>query len=771
MKTYRIQIGLMVVLAVTGVGVAETYLEQAFGERLPGSSPDVDLWWASSGWKVGVDKAAPEAQGTAILIRAAQDESEAAQVVIHPARTLTHVSVQVTDLQGPDRAVIASQCVDVLRVGYVHVTQPTDDAGAAGHWPDPLPPWKDGTTIAAHKNQPLWIRVHVPRDIPAGLYCGTLEIRADDFHAAVPLHVAVYGFTLPEQMTCVTAFGFSPENVFQYQKLQDSEQRREVLDKYWANFSAHHISPYNPAPLDPIRVQWPAIQPPPSAWDDWDNLRRVDNECHEGRQAALVFDADPQANVTLSYKPLIPIPTQGLRIRFWYRTAVPGQEFNVAMNHYDGQGQWISGRNQDMTFAGDGHWQEFDATVTEFPEQARSVRFMARATPWTESGEDIGLVWFDDLSITNPETGEAYMPHGDFESELRTAPLRPAAELRPALDFTAWDRAMTRTLNEYHFNSFRLSIPGIGGGTFHARSVPSLLGFTEETPEYPILFEAYCRQIESHLAEKGWLDKAFVYWFDEPLPKDYDYVMNGFARLKQAAPDITRMLTVMEGVDERLYGGPEIWCAISNKYDHTVAQQRRLAGETFWWYICTGPKAPYCTLFIDHPGTALRAWLWQTWQRNIEGILVWQTNYWTSPTAYPNQPQNPYEDPMGWCTGYGIPLGEKRAWGNGDGRFIYPPEAAAQAQSDSPVLAGPVDSIRWEMLRDGIEDYEYMALLKRLIQARKETLTPDQHRHYSVLLSVPDEITSDMTHFTEDPAPIEAHRHKVARAIEELVRR
>jgi hypothetical protein len=449
---------------------------------------------------------------------------------------------------------------------------------------------------------------------------------------------------------------------------------------------------------------------------------------------------------------------------------VPDHEFNVAMNHYDDQGQWMSGRNRDITLAGNGRWQEFDTTVTEFPDRARSVRLNARATKWTDAGADIGLVWLDDLSITNPKTGQAYLSQGDFERVPRTMPLRPAAELRPDLDFTAWDRAMTRGLDEYHFNSFRLGIPGIGGGTFHARSVPSLLGFTEDTPEYPILFEGYCQQVQAHLSEKGWLDKAFVYWFDEPLPKDYDYVMNGFAKLKQAAPDITRMLTVMEGVDERLFGGPEVWCAISNRYDHAVAQKRRLAGEKFWWYICTGPKAPYCTLFIDHPGTELRAWLWQTWQRNIEGILVWQTNYWTSDTAYPDQPQNPYEDPMGWCTGYGLPKGEKRAWGNGDGRFIYPPEAAAQAKPDGPVLEGPVDSIRWEMLRDGIEDYEYLALLKRLIQARKATLTPDQLLHYSALLSVPDAITADMTHFTQDPAPIESHRDKVAHAIEELIR-
>jgi hypothetical protein len=175
-------------------------------------------------------------------------------------------------------------------------------------------------------------------------------------------------------------------------------------------------------------------------------------------------------------------------------------------------------------------------------------------------------------------------------------------------------------------------------------------------------------------------------------------------------------------------------------------------------------------LFIDHPATELRVWLWQTWKRNIEGILVWQTNYWTSSAAFPDpeHPQNPYEDPMGWVSGYSTPKGNKRAWGNGDGRFIYPPEAAADAHPAGPVLEGPVDSIRWEMLRDGIEDYEYLAILKRLLIAKKNKLTAQQYKQYSTLLDVPEAITKNMTNFTKDPTPIEAHRDKVARAIAKL---
>jgi hypothetical protein len=601
----------LVLLLAGQVVSAQTggYLNASYGELLASSTDTVGLWWASSGWKIGTDKPLPKAKSGAITIRTARNEAEAAQLVVRPVSAVTGLTVRAGALAGPGGATIPAGNVEVLLVRYVNVVRPTDKSSTPGLWPDPLPPLKGPIDLDADKNQPFWLRVKAPRNVPAGIYKGSISLRGQNYSADVALHVEVYDFVLPDRMTCTTAFGFSPGNVFRYHNLKDDRQKRQVLDKYWASFSAHHISPYDPAPLDDLKVTWPEV------------------------------------------------------------------------------------------------------TASTTPEQ-----------------------------------------------------------LKPVFDWKAWDAGMGRGIDHYHFNSFRLRIPGLGGGTFHSRREPELLGYSEDTPHYKWAFNAYCRQVQEHLREKGWLDEAFVYWFDEPAPKDYEFVMNGFEKLKAAAPDITRMLT--EQVEPNLVGGPDIWCAISNQYKHEPAEERRKHGEKFWWYVCTGPKAPYCTLFIDHPGTELRVWLWQTWQRNIEGILVWQTNYWTSPTAFPDpeHPQNPYEDPMGWRTGYSTPKGEKRPWGNGDGRFIYPPEAAADAHPSGPVLDGPVDSIRWEMLRDGIEDYEYLAILKRLLESKKNEINAGLREQYSALLEVPGDITSDMTTFTRDPAPIETRRDRIARAISRLNR-
>lgn len=595
------------VLRIDGVIDVPRLYEAGYGERLPLSDEAAGLWWASSGWKISRERPLPTAQGERVVIRAAKNESEAAQLVIRPNVEIAGFTASAGALTGPGGAVIPESNVSVLRVRYLQTERPTDSSTVVAQWPDPLPPFKSPVALPAGVNQPLWVRVTVPPGVPAGTYDGLIQLRGNGYGVDVPLRVEVFDFELPTRATCTTTFGFSPELVFRYQKVSDPAQRRQVLDAYFKNFSAHRIAPYNPAPLDPPAVSWPALE---------------------------------------AYKA---------------------------------------------------------ATLTDIN-----------------------------------------------------------AAFTPAIDWTAFDAAMTVAIDTYGFNSFVLPVQGMGGGTFHSRTEPTMLGYPESSPEYTVAFTKYHQALQEHLRERGWLDEGYVYWFDEPDPKDYEFVMRGFKRLREVAPDLRLMLT--EQPEPGLVGGPHIWCPISDAFDPAKAEGRRAQGEKFWWYVCTGPKAPYATLFLDKPATELRVWLWQTWQRNIDGILVWQSNYWTSDAAYPdpNIPQDPYLDPMSWTTGYDTPAGTRKPWGNGDGRFIYPPEGANGQQAET-YLDGPVDSIRWEMLRDGVEDYEYFVMLRAAIEQQAKAGKPvDQYRP---LLSVPPTVTAAMTEFTTDPAPLEAHRKALADAI------
>ena len=160
---------------------------------------------------------------------------------------------------------------------------------------------------------------------------------------------------------------------------------------YWASFSAHHISPYDPAPLDGFKVTWPDVKPPVfDKYANWRGLRIVENETHSGNGALLIYDDDKKSCTTVSYEQPIEIPPGGLRVRFWYRTALPDHSFGVSLNHYDKDGKWMSGRNNDTTIKGNGKWQLFEVLVRDFPKGAKFVRPMLRATKWTETGELTG---------------------------------------------------------------------------------------------------------------------------------------------------------------------------------------------------------------------------------------------------------------------------------------------------------------------------------------------------------------------------------------------
>jgi hypothetical protein len=122
---------------------------------------------------------------------------------------------------------------------------------------------------------------------------------------------------------------------------------------------------------------------------------------------------------------------------------------------------------------------------------------------------------------------------------------------------------------------------------------------------------------------------------------------------------------------------------------------------------------------------------------------------------------------MSYVAGYGTPSGTKAYWGNGDGRFLYPPEG--YDKTTEPILEGPVSSFRWEELREGIEDVELFHLLKDEIEsAKKRGASPALIKKAESLVQVPKDVVADPSDYNPDPKPMLAHRSEVGRMIEAL---
>lgn len=209
---------------------------------------------------------------------------------------------------------------------------------------------------------------------------------------------------------------------------------------------------------------------------------------------------------------------------------------------------------------------------------------------------------------------------------------------------------------------------------------------------------SYITAIRDYLNSLNHLEKAYYYFANEPQDQaDYDAVAWYAQQLKIAAPDLKLM--VSEEPKPQIYSHPvhtgakiDIWLAhLGLEFDPAVSFDRQANhNEETWIYFLHGTRLPrFNPLTIDHPGIEGRLTGWFLWKYRLRGIAYYQFNNWSA---------NPWTSPRDYDQ-------------NGNRFLIYPP-----AKTNTPIGFGAnghrfVSSIRLEMIRDGLEDYEYFRLL------------------------------------------------------------
>ena len=218
----------------------------------------------------------------------------------------------------------------------------------------------------------------------------------------------------------------------------------------------------------------------------------------------------------------------------------------------------------------------------------------------------------------------------------------------------------------------------------------------------------YWKEWVRHFELKGWLDRLFLYLWDEPATSAYPDVLRRGRIAAESDSRIRSLVTVpFTGLLKKVV---DTWVPLVNCLEPKPGSAdfcpdtppiEVYAGKTLWFYQscashgCNIVGGQYFTAWpsymIDAPGPANRVMQWVAWKFGIAGELYYSMN-----EAYAGA-----NDP--WTK-------IRLSGGNGDGTLFYP---------GLPGRIGgrtgiPIESIRLKLIREGMEDYEYLPLLARL---------------------------------------------------------
>ncbi|MCX6969230.1 MAG: DUF4091 domain-containing protein [Verrucomicrobia bacterium] len=329
----------------------------------------------------------------------------------------------------------------------------------------------------------------------------------------------------------------------------------------------------------------------------------------------------------------------------------------------------------------------------------------------TAFGVDVWPKWHGDLSTEQLKTvWKKYLTmvtshrlspmitftYGAFPWKPKVLSADPATGV-VTCDFSAFDEIMGLVLDENHANSFSLNL----------QPPPDLVAMGKERKwnekQMESVTAAYQQALVAHVKEKSWLEKCYLYAYDEPTPDHYPQLVSDLQKIKTQLPGLRRLIAFNNSVvpNEQFKGHVDIWVPAIHKINHWESAQARRRGDQVWYYVMLGPGAPYPNLFIDHPTSSHRVLPWMAWQFNLDGLLYWNTT-WSKFT-------NPWKETMTHDEKPGQ-YSQIIPYANGDGLLLYPP---VREPATAPVVAGPIPTIRIKLLREGLEDTEYLTLLRQ----------------------------------------------------------
>lgn len=264
------------------------------------------------------------------------------------------------------------------------------------------------------------------------------------------------------------------------------------------------------------------------------------------------------------------------------------------------------------------------------------------------------------------------------------------------------------------------------GGKFVRRS------WKASDPRYEDFLAQLMEALWKHLGKRGWRSKWVQHIADEPGADQAEAYARVAAIVSRAAPGIEKLDAIGDPVYGKLIEHP---VPVEHHYEK-VLRASGLPREAVWVYYCCAPTGPWPNRFLEYPPVRLRILPWLFFRKGIPAVLHWGYNFWG---GFKKESLNPWDDTTG------------NRWPAGDPMVVYPPR--------NPSMHGTITgSIRWELTREAMEDYEYLCMCKDLAErgnaAAKRLLREVERR-----------VAPDWTTHTRDEAYLMNVRERMGRLL------
>ena len=232
---------------------------------------------------------------------------------------------------------------------------------------------------------------------------------------------------------------------------------------------------------------------------------------------------------------------------------------------------------------------------------------------------------------------------------------------------------------------------------FCGQSRSSFDWFEHDDPSTPFnqAWFTYITALRDYLDDRGYLSRANFCVSNEVTNTIHRDAVAWYTKhLNDAAPDLPLMVTAPPTPDfynheDYLEDGQiDIWLTSLSQHDPTLALDRlAYHGEKSWLFFQPFDLSPrFNPMTIDHPGMDSALLGWYLWRYRMSGFSHWSFNNWAT---------NPWTSPAYQTN-------------NGYLSLIYPPSLDNSSIPYGSNGHRPVPSVRLELLRDGLEDYEYL---------------------------------------------------------------